>query len=72
MYDAEAGADVPDTGAQPGLTFAGNANTADDAIAAAHYEGAGGNETPIHHPMDQTDGALEATPAGLGGEETIR
>lgn len=70
--DAEPGADIPETSPQQGLTFAGNASNAADAIAAAHDEGVGGNETPIHHPMDQADGALEATPAGLGGEETIR
>lgn len=31
-----------------------------------------GNETPLSHANGTADEVLEATPAGLGGEETIR
>lgn len=50
---------------------------AEPALAPAEKltkEGVPGSETPTHHTNGhaQTDGALKATPAGFGGEETIR
>ena len=52
-----------------GLTFAAGAATSDDAIGVPEDIG---NETPIPHTNGEADAALEATPAGLGGEELIR
>ena len=63
--------DVPEANAPSGLSFAGNATTFEDAMAAVDDQDTG-NETPNHHSTDEADAALEATPAGLGGEETIR
>lgn len=50
-----------------GISLAGGATTIGDAIAAAD-----GNETPLHHSIEQGDAVMEATPAALGGDETIR
>lgn len=67
--------EVEDEPTEPssGVSFAGDATTADEAVTAS--EATGGNETPNAHTNGETDlldGALEATPAGLGDEETIR
>lgn len=55
----------------PGLSFAGEATTVEDAVAAADQLATAGNETPVHTNGD-ANAALEATPAGLAVDDTIR
>jgi hypothetical protein len=78
-HNPEPAAEVEQT---PALSFAGSTDNPAEAQAAidsaldepdaAKASEPAGNETPIPHTNGDAGAALEATPAALGEEETIR